>query len=169
MENGEISSINYFELKLPSEIKQELGPQNLKNLTNFSSTLKEEIEKKGIEGHLFLVGGIVMPEKIGKKHKDIDLLFYSKDICVGNIRAKENDEDFANFAEFFKDVGNKLGWDEKVNNPYFYSYQFCGDGSIELKPPNGVSLEIIPTRKDGLNNSFENYVENRDRPGVLLF
>ena len=48
MENGENLGTNHFELKLPVEIKQELGPQNLKNLTNFSGALKEELEKQGI-------------------------------------------------------------------------------------------------------------------------
>lgn len=169
MENGESLGTNHFELKLPSDIKQELGPQNLKNLTNFSGALKEELEKQGIEGHLFLVGGTVMPEKVGKNHKDIDLLFYSEDLNLKKIFLKENDEDFAKFSEFFEKIGANLDWTEKVNKPYFHSYQFCGDGSIELKPSNGVPLEIIPTRKDALNNSFKDYEENLDRPGILLF
>ena len=169
MENGESLGTNHFELKLPADIKQELGPQNLKNLTNFSSALKEELKEKEIEGHLFLVGGIVMPEKKGVTHKDIDLVFYSEDMCVENIKAKENDEDFAKFADFFKDVGDKLDWTEKVKKPYFYSYQFCGDGSVELNPKNGVPVEIIMVRKDALNNSFNEYIEDKDRPRVILF
>ncbi len=169
MENGEKFMPRQFELKLATEVKQELGPQNLKNLTKFAGALKEVLEEQKIDGHLLLIGGTVMPEKQGTFHKDVDLIFYSEELNLKNAYIKEGDEDFAKFAEFFKKMGDKLRWTEEINEPYFYHFAYCFDGSIVLKPKDGVTLEILPTREDSLKNSVNEYVEQLDRPAVVLF
>lgn len=146
-----------------------MGAKNLENLNNFSGFLKEELDKNDYDGHLILVGGNVMPEKKGKIHKDVDLLFYSKDLCIKNIKVEEDDQDFAKFAEFFKGVGDKLDFNEKVKTPYYFDYMYCFDGSIQLIPENGVPLEIIPVRKDRQKDSIEDFLKNDERPMVVLF
>lgn len=156
-------------LGLNSETRKELGPRNLENLSNFSEVLRTELQEKKIEAHLILVGGNVMPEKRGKYHKDVDLIFYSREVGIGEVYPKEDSPTFAKFAEFLKNVGDNLSWEEKVNKPYFFDYEYSFDGSVELIPKEGVPLELLPVRADSLRGSFEDYVKNQDRPMAVIF
>jgi hypothetical protein len=160
LEKSPIEINRQFEPKLSPTVEKELGPDNLKNLTTFSRSLQEEFRQQNSDVHLALVGGNLMPEKQGKSHKDMDFIVSSPDLNVNPI-PREDDPDFAKFAQFITSVGNKLNWDVKVNPPWFKDYMYSFDGSVNLIPPTGVPLEILSVGKNSLKNN--------SRPSVVLF
>lgn len=168
-QNETKESPNAFRLKLSTNIENELGPKNLENLTNFATALKEELKKQETDGHLVLIGGMVLPEKQGKNHKDIDLVFYSSQLNLKEMIIKEDDKDFNEFTNFSKKISNKLGWTDEINEPYFYDFLYSFDGSVVLKPEDGIPLEVLPIREDSLKSSVDEYVKQLDRPAVILF
>lgn len=152
---------------LNPSIDNELGKENINNLVELSGAIKEEANKQNIDTHLILVGGNVDPRKQGKYHKDIDVLLYSPQLATELYYGGECHK-FDSFAAFISKVADNIGWNSKIDKPFFQDYFFCGDGKITLFT-NNKPIEVLPVRKDSLKNSFEEFKKNIDRPFAVVY
>ncbi|MDD2483023.1 MAG: hypothetical protein PHE32_00410 [Candidatus Shapirobacteria bacterium] len=155
------------ESKISPIIKNELGIKNFENINKLGDAFKTESEKRQIELHLLLVGGMVKPEKRGKKHKDVDLVLYSPQLASENF-PKGDCPKFKTFASFVGDVAKELGWEIKIEEPWFIDYEYSGDGKVILYP-DGEPVEVLPVRQDKLLNSFEDYQKAERDPYITVF
>ena len=150
-----------------SILEEELGTENLENVIMLNSAIKVEAQKQQIEVHLILVGGTIKPEKQGLVHKDVDLVLYSPQLAteyfLGGVCPK-----FDFFASFVCDVAKNLKWESKIEKPWFFDYDVCGDGKVILHT-NGKPIEVLPVRQDRISNSFEDYLKFENDPYLVLF
>lgn len=159
---------NGREYNLNPIIEHELGQENVKNIEKLGKTIKTLAIEKGIEAHLLLVGGNVKPEKRGKDHKDVDLVLYSPELAPVFFSGNNNPE-FNNLSDFISEAGERLGWEKKIEKPWFLEYSLCEDGKVVLKPTSGKPIEVLATRKDNLYGSFEECLSKQRDPYVVLF
>jgi hypothetical protein len=162
--------LGFTEKGLSQNVKNELGLENLNNIKDLTQAIKAISFETGTESHLLLVGGMVKPEKSGKYHKDVDLVFYCPSLATEIYTGGEHKK-FDEFAIFFKKVNEKLGWKMEVEEPWFQDYEVCGDGKIILFSDKGVPIEVLPTREDILKSSFQEFLENdkNNNPSEIIF
>ena len=160
-ENGRESNFNPI-------IEHELGQENVNNIEKFGKTIKTLVIEKGIEAHLLLVGGNVKPEKRGLEHKDVDLVLYSPQLAP-TFFSGNNDPGFEPFSDFISEASERLGWEKKVEEPWFLEYSLSEDGKVVLKPTSGKPIEVLAIRKDNLCGSFEEHLSKQRDPCVVLF
>jgi len=158
---------NQPEPKINLIIQKELGIKNLENISRLGDIIKTESEKQQIESHLLLVGGMVKPEKRGKFHKDVDLVFYSPQLASETM-PKDDCPKFDKFASFISDVAKQLDWKVEIEKPWFVDYEYCGDGKVILYN-DGEPIEVLPVREDKISNSFEEYKKDEKDPYVIIF
>lgn len=153
---------------LSQRVKNELGQENLDNVSVLAQVIKSVSFETGVESHLLLVGGMVKPEKQGRGHKDVDMVFYSPSLATEYFMGGGH-EKFDKFGDFFKKVNEKLNWNLKVENPWFFDFETSGDGKVVLSTNKGVPIEVLPVREDSLSGSFENYLKSEKDPYEILF
>jgi hypothetical protein len=154
---------------IPLTIQKELGEKNLRNVNDFTQALDKRLKSNGIEAHLILVGGVVDPLKQGAPHKDVDILFYSPQLATETYLGGDHPL-FDALARFVSIVSTEdLGWQVKVYNPFFLDYGTATDGEVNVVPPSGLPLEILPVRKANLGKSVTDYLATEKRPHQLLY
>ena len=161
------TSENTASANMDPMIKNELGPDNLKSIVDLGVAINAQAQAQQIEAHLILVGGNVKPEKRGRMHKDVDLVLYSPQLATEIFFGGEHPR-FDIFASFVSAVGNQLGWDVEIDNPWFNDYESCGDGKVVLSSGE-KPIEVLPVRRDRLSNSFEEYLKSNTDPYVVIF
>ncbi len=160
--------IENFNKGLSQRVKNELGSENLGNVNVLSQTIRSVAFETGFDSHLLLVGGMVKPEKQGNYHKDVDMVFYCPNLSTEYYMGGSH-EKFDKFSDFFRKVNEKLNWEIKVENPWFFDFETSGDGKVVLSTNKGVPIEVLPVREDGLSGSFENYLKSERDPYEVLF
>ena len=145
-----------------------MGSENLDNLNKLSQVTREVSFELGVESHLLLVGGIVRPEKQGKYHKDLDIVFYCPTLAT-EYYVGGSQEKFDKFSDFFRKVSEKLNWKIETENPWFYDFESAGDGKVILSSDKGVPIEVLPVREDRISGSFENFLKSENNPHEVLF
>jgi len=150
--------------------KNELGPENTKNIKILNEKIAELAKKEGIEYHLLLVGGNVKPEKRGTYHKDVDLVLFSPQLATEYYRGGDDKHPkFDEFADFLTKVGEQLEWVSQTEEPWFFDYEFCGSGKVTLQPKgDGKPIEILPVEESWTKLSFENYLIKDKEPYEII-
>ena len=167
--NEEQFNIKKPNSELSQRVKNELGLENLNNVRTLAQAIQTVSFEAGYKSHLLLVGGMVKPEKQGRYHKDIDMVFYCPPLGTEYYNGDGDHKKFDNLAVFLGKVNDKLGWKMDVVNPWFMDYEFAGDGKIVLSANNGVPIEVLPVREECLGNSFEDFLKSEREPYEVVF
>jgi hypothetical protein len=147
-------------------VAKELGPENLHNLMLLNTAIQKEAKIRQIDTHLLLVGGNVKPEKQGKPHKDVDLVFYSPQLSTEYYKGGECPK-FDTFASFIQNVATALNWSVDVQKPWYRDAEYSGEGKVTLST-TGLPIEILATSENQLNSSFQQFLNKETRPSVVL-
>lgn len=166
-----METISHGEIKGISPLaKNELGPENTRNIQILNEKIAELTEKDGIEYHLLLVGGNVKSEKRGAYHKDVDLVLFSPQLSTEYYKGGDSKHPkFDKFADFLTEAGKQLEWSSQVEEPWFFDYEMCGGGKVTLQPKgDGKPIEILPVDESWTKLSFENYLSKNKEPYEVI-